>query len=66
MSAISAWLAGFEAGYDLGVDLTRAQNPTPVVRGGRDGQGLARLGDNRRSDVLKGFSKDRSDDGGMA
>ena len=49
---VETYLAGFEAGYDLAVDLMRAQNPTPVVRGGRDGQGRVSSGD--------------SDDGGMA
>ena len=60
------YLAGFEAGYDLGVDLARAQNASAVVRACRDGQGLGRPGDNRRSDVLRRFSNDRSEDGGTA
>ena len=63
---VETYLAGFEAGYDLGVDLARAQNVSAVVRGGRDGQGLARLGDNQRGDELRRFSKDRSEDGGTA
>lgn len=66
MIAISAWLAGFEAGYDLGVDLARAQNATPAVRACRDGQGLGGGGDNQRGDELRRFSKDRSEDGGTA
>ena len=63
---VETYLAGFEAGYDLGVDLARAQNASAVVRACRDGQGLGGGGDNRRSDVLKGFSSDDSEDGGTA
>ena len=63
---VETYLAGFEAGYDLGVDPARAQNASAVVRACRDGQGLGRPGDNRRSDVLRRFSNDRSEDGGTA
>ena len=50
-----AYLAGFEAGYDLAVELVRGQ------AAGQGGQGGADGCDNRCSGLLKRFSHDVED-----
>ena len=61
---VETYLAGFEAGYDLAVDLMRAQNRGSV--GASDEERGAGNGQNRHSGVLERFSSDAGDEGRSA